>query len=101
MKSLTLVALIYTTTLFSGCSEVGLDTQTKKDIAELLDIKVKPCECKYPKLPIFKVPAKQKVPKGMSIEEAFYRQNAVNEQLRGVCAKYRRVAIVTNREYQK
>ena len=100
MKILISMILISLSILISGCGQVGLDVQTKKDIAELLDIKVEPCECKYPKLPIFKVPEKKKVPNGMSIEEAFYRQNAVNEQLRVICGKYRHVAVVTNREYR-
>lgn len=92
---------IFTITLFSGCANHSVaNLNFINDIKNMLHMEQPLQKCVYPKLPVYKVPHMHKVPKGMSIEEAFKKQNRVNAQLRFICRKYRRVAIETNRRYQ-
>ena len=95
------LALICMTILFSGCSQDSIvtpDLATKID--NILNIQTPKSTCKYPKLPIYSVPKIRKVPKSMTLEDAFKAQNRVNKILRFTCKKYERVAIETNKRYQ-
>jgi hypothetical protein len=97
----TILLSIFIITLFSGCTKTPLiNPSFSKEIEQMLSLKTPVQKCKFPKLPIFKVPKKRKIQKNMSIEDAFKEQNRVNNQLRLICRKYRRVVIETNKRYQ-
>jgi len=97
MRALFLISIII---LFNGCSQRILHPELKKEISDLLSIKTITQECHYPTLPIYKTPSKTKVPKGMSLEDAFKECVKTNKQLRFINRKYRRVAVETNKRYQ-
>lgn len=96
-----MVLLICISIFFEGCSKKCDVPDISKQIETLLDFRPVKQECIYPRLPVFAVPPVQKIPEGMNIKEAFVEQNKVNKKLRRVCSKYRRVAIETNKRYQK
>ena len=77
----------------------GLTDGMKRDIESILNVKAAPCKCRYPVLPIFRVPPKRSVPKGMSLKRAFVEQNRVNEKLRRICRKYAMAIRATNERY--
>jgi len=77
----------------------GLSPQSKKDIAELLDLKIKKRKCKYPVLRIYEAPEPRSIPQGMSIQEAFILQNTVNKQLRNIVIKYTKGNTFVNETY--
>jgi len=96
-----ILLLICITILFNGCTKQSvLNSEFTKELETMLSVKTVDKKCYYPRLPTYKVPPKKKVPKGMSIEDAFREQNRVNNKLRFICGKYRQVAIETNKRYQ-
>ena len=99
MKTILLISAIL---LINGCvNKDGLTPETKKEIAKLLDISEPQIECRYPKLPIDKIPPKQKFKKGTSLEKAFVLEARTNTYLRKICEKNNKIHATVNRRYKK
>jgi len=93
------IILTFTIILFSGCGQI-LHPDLTQEIDDLLSLKMIEKECKYVTLPTYKTPQKKRVPKGMSLEDAFKQCVRTNKKLRLINSKYRQVAIETNKRYK-
>ena len=104
MKTLILMMSFFIlSSLFSSCSKTidGVALDTKKTIADALDIKAVKQKCTYPKIRIYPSPREEKCPKSMTLKECFMMQYRIARHVRSTLVKQRNTCIAINKRYKK